>query len=91
MRFSNSAACVFILLLALMGCSSMAGEVVVPDVTGLNEAEAVQALEVAGLVASAAVAEGADERAGTVVGQDPEPGSRVETGSTITLRVAREG
>jgi hypothetical protein len=80
-----------ILLVVATGCSGASDQIRVPDVTGLNEAEAVQALEAAGLTAAAAVAEGSAERPGTVIEQVPEPGTRVGTGSTVTLSVAREG
>jgi eukaryotic-like serine/threonine-protein kinase len=80
-----------LILLVVTGCNSTADQIAVPDVTGLNEAEAVQVLEMAGLTAAAAIAEGSAERAGTVIEQDPEPGNRVDEGSTVTLSVAREG
>lgn len=62
-----------------------------PDVIGLNEVEAVQHVEVVGLRAEAAVAEQADEVHGIVVEQDPDRGSEVQAGTTVTLSVAREG
>jgi eukaryotic-like serine/threonine-protein kinase len=80
-----------LLLILVHGCKGTVEQIEVPDVTGLNEVEAVQALEAVGLTAAAAADWEADEPHGTVVEQNPGPGSRVEAGSTITLTVAREG
>jgi eukaryotic-like serine/threonine-protein kinase len=91
MRTFLAVALALVLLVAITGCGGTPEHVAVPDVIGLNEAEAVQVLEEAGLAAAAAVAEGATARPGTVITQDPEPGARVDAGSTVTLSVAREG
>ena len=74
-----------------VGCNGQQETITVPDVIGLNEVEAVQNLDAAGLRAEAAVAEQADEVHGTVVEQDPDPGTEVQAASTVTLSVAREG
>ena len=91
MRRAVSTVTVVLLLVLLTGCNGEGGPIEVPDVVGLNETEAVRALEAAGLTAEAAVAAGAVESHGTVVEQDPEPGSHVEVGSVVTLSIAREG
>jgi eukaryotic-like serine/threonine-protein kinase len=91
MRSLRSIASILVLLVTMTGCNATADQVAVPDVTGLDEAQAVQVLEEAGFVVAAAVAEGSVLRPGTVVEQDPEPGRRAAAGSTVTLKVAREG
>jgi len=66
--------------------------VVVPDVVGLPEAEAVAAIEEAGLEAKVTQAEEAeapdDAEPGTVVEQDPPAGSEVPEGSEEEIIVA---
>ncbi len=62
-------------------------EVEVPDVTGRDEAEAVAALEDAGLTAgSRRVPSG--EPAGTVVAQNPRAGERAAKGSKVQINVS---
>ncbi len=62
-------------------------EVFVPDVVGRPEAEALQALEGAGLVPSVARTTDAQPE-GTVIRLDPSPSSRVATGSSVTVTVS---
>jgi serine/threonine-protein kinase len=61
--------------------------VAVPRVVGLSEERAVGRLEGAAFEVEVE-REPAEAPAGQVFAQDPEPGSRVETGSTVTIRVA---
>jgi len=63
--------------------------VIVPDVTGLPQAEAVAAIEAAGLQAKVTEAEDpGDAEAGTVVEQDPPAGTEVPEGSEEEIKVA---
>jgi beta-lactam-binding protein with PASTA domain len=66
------------------------GLVAVPRVVGLSEERAVGRLEGAGFEVEVERGQ-AEAPEGQVVAQDPEPGSRVETGSTVTIRVAEPG
>jgi hypothetical protein len=66
------------------------GTAVVPDVMGLDKHEAIQRLMDAGfgLVSVATVA---DQPTGVVTSQDPPPGTRTETTTTINLTVSVSG
>ena len=79
------------LVVVLAGCSAQQDRVSVPDVTDLNEVEAVQTLEAVGLRAEAVAEYQTAQTHGTVLGQAPEPRSRVDVGSTVTLSISREG
>jgi penicillin-binding protein 1A len=87
----------------LGGTSTTAGSVVtirvstgrapssmVPNVVGLTEERARQALQRAGLnVAVTGVSMHSQSRAGTVRSQSPGPGANVQRGSTVTIAVYR--
>jgi beta-lactam-binding protein with PASTA domain/predicted Ser/Thr protein kinase len=60
----------------------------VPDVVGNSEADARSALEGVGLTVQTEQQETEDEEPGTVLGQDPEAGTEVDGGSTVTITVA---
>src|SRR5204863_265298 len=67
--------------------SSGPQQVMVPDVTGQDQAEAVSALREKGL--SAVVREKAsDQPEGTVVSQSPAGGQRIDQGSSVTIFVS---
>ncbi|WP_455139061.1 PASTA domain-containing protein [Thermophilibacter sp.] len=59
----------------------------VPDVRGMSADEARSAIEAAGLTAEVAYVE-SDAEKDTVVSTDPEPGTTVESGATVTLSVS---
>jgi eukaryotic-like serine/threonine-protein kinase len=61
--------------------------VTLPDVLGLQRAEAESQLEALGLIVNIET-EDADEPEGTVIGEDPGPGSRLEKGTRVTLTVS---
>jgi beta-lactam-binding protein with PASTA domain len=90
MRRLPSTIIALLVLIVVVGCNGTEELVAVPDVIGLNEVEAVERLDAAGFNAAATADWEADETHGTVVEQDPVPGSRVEAGTTITLAVARD-
>jgi len=74
---------------ALRVSSGPAG-VVVPDVTGLDEASARSRLEAAGLAVSSVDATAADpSQDGTVLDQSPAGDTRAQRGATVTITVAR--
>jgi serine/threonine-protein kinase len=60
---------------------------IVPPVVGLSEADALDALDAAGLRAEI-IRDAADEPAGEVVAQDPGPGTEVAPGDTVTITVS---
>jgi eukaryotic-like serine/threonine-protein kinase len=62
----------------------------VPPVTGQSEENARSALEAAGLTVQTTDQESEEEEPGTVLAQDPEGGTQVARGSTVTLTVAVE-
>jgi beta-lactam-binding protein with PASTA domain len=72
----------------LLTVSRGRGRVAVPDVIGLREAEAVQALESAGLAAND-VRVAASDPAGLVVAQRPAAGARVTRGSRVRINISR--
>lgn len=59
----------------------------VPDVRGMSADEASAAIEAAGLTAKVTYVE-SDAEKDTVVSTDPEPGTTVESGATVTLSVS---
>jgi serine/threonine-protein kinase len=59
----------------------------VPDVLGLQESAAEAALRDAGLIPNVET-ENADEPDGTVIAEDPGPGSRLEKGSEVVITVS---
>ncbi|MFR0869200.1 MAG: PASTA domain-containing protein [Adlercreutzia sp.] len=59
----------------------------IPEVVGLSQPEAVDALAAKGFAAQA-VEMKSDDPQGTVLSSDPEQGHRAEEGSTVTLSVA---
>jgi serine/threonine-protein kinase len=66
--------------------------VTVPRVVGLAEAEAVKALEKAGLLADVRYVDTTDpHQEGIVLSQVPIGGKQVDPGSTITIQVGRKG
>jgi hypothetical protein len=80
---------VVVLHVARRPSASVAEAVTVPDLRGLALDAAVARLEGLDLVVAtkSVVAEGFTE--GTIVEQDPAPGSEVDPGSTVRLQVAR--
>ena len=72
---------------------SMGNKVVVPEITGLSEAEARARIAAAGLFVSFVDPQGCDKLGalcdrfgpGMIVSADPRPGTRVERGSGVTL------
>jgi eukaryotic-like serine/threonine-protein kinase len=69
--------------------SSGPGQVTVPTVVGEDQAGAQATLGNSELKVSA-VSQESDQPSGTVLRQDPPPGSTVDRGSTVTIVVARE-
>lgn len=67
--------------------AEMWGGKTVPEVVGLSQPEAVDALAAKGFAAQSADVK-SDEPQGTVLSCDPEQGHRAEEGSTVTLSVA---
>jgi beta-lactam-binding protein with PASTA domain len=59
----------------------------VPDVTGLDQGDATAQLRDAGFVPKVSTKD-SDEPEGTVIGEDPGPGSRLPRGRMITLTVS---
>lgn len=87
-----AAACIAlaIILAAVAGGTYIAelwGGKTIPEVVGLSQPEAVDALAAKGFAAQA-VEMKSDEPQGTVLSSDPEQGHRAEEGSTVTLSVA---
>ena len=87
-----AAACIAlaVILAAVAGGTYMAelwGGKTIPEVVGLSQPEAVDALAAKGFAAQA-VEMKSDEPQGTVLSSDPEQGHRAEEGSTVTLSVA---
>ena len=62
--------------------------VTMPDLVGMNQAEAERTLDSLGLKADVEVEDVPKEKADTVLSQSEEAGTTVETGDTIDLRVA---
>ena len=60
----------------------------VPDVVGLSSGDAAGALEDAGFTVNVDLVAGLGEYPGDVIGQDPEAGSTLESGSEVTIKVA---
>jgi hypothetical protein len=67
--------------------TTSADEATIPDVTGLDQAEARTALAGAGFLVSTEGAQ-SDQPAGTVTAQEPGAGASAPEGSTVTLVVA---
>lgn len=65
-----------------------AAAVVVPDVRGRSQADAVNSLQQRGLNVNVANV-ASSQPAGTVVAQDPPAGSKVQQGGTVRINVAR--
>ena len=87
-----AAACIAlaVVLVAVAGGTYMAelwGGKTIPEVVGLSQPEAVDALAAKGFVAQAVEVK-SDDPQGTVLSSDPEQGHRAEEGSTVTLSVA---
>ena len=87
-----AAACIAlaVVLAAVAGGTYMAelwGGKTIPEVVGLSQPEAVDALTAKGFVAQAVEVK-SDDPQGTVLSSDPEQGHRAEEGSTVTLSVA---
>lgn len=87
-----AAACIAlaVILAAVAGGTYMAelwGGKTIPEVVGLSQPEAVDALAAKGFVAQAVEVK-SDDPQGTVLSSDPEQGHRAEEGSTVTLSVA---
>ncbi len=87
-----AAACIAlaVILAAVAGVTYMAelwGGKTIPEVVGLSQPEAVDALAAKGFAAQAVEVK-SDDPQGTVLSSDPEQGHRAEEGSTVTLSVA---
>lgn len=87
-----AAACIAlaVVLAAVAGGTYMSelwGGKTIPEVVGLSQPEAVDALAAKGF-APQAVEVKSDDPQGTVLSSDPEQGHRAEEGSTVTLSVA---
>ena len=87
-----AAACIVlaVVLAAVAGGTYMAelwGGKTIPEVVGLSQPEAVDALAAKGFAAQAVEVK-SDDPQGTVLSSDPEQGHRAEEGSTVTLSVA---
>jgi serine/threonine-protein kinase len=65
-----------------------AERVAVPDVVDLKQADAVQAIEDVGLVASVETQPDDEVRKGLVISQNPDADTRVDLGSTVDLVVS---
>jgi beta-lactam-binding protein with PASTA domain len=63
----------------------------VPDLEGLMRDNAVRALERRGLTAIVSTMPSIAQAIGTVVGQDPAAGTRVNRGSQVNVSVGRRG
>ncbi len=83
---------VVVLAAGVAGCSNEEA-VTVPDLVGMEEAEAKEGLTEAGLelgdVERLAV-EASSERVGTVLSQQPSPGAEVDSGTQVALVVAED-
>lgn len=62
----------------------------VPDVTGADHVEAAATVEELGLIANTFPVESQEER-GTVVAQNPDPGTELQEGQTVRLNVSLGG
>ncbi|WP_452040958.1 PASTA domain-containing protein [Adlercreutzia rubneri] len=87
-----AAACIVlaVVLAAVAGGTYMAelwSGKTIPEVVGLSQPEAVDALAAKGFAAQAVEVK-SDDPQGTVLSSDPEQGHRAEEGSTVTLSVA---
>ena len=87
-----AAACIVlaVVLAAVAGGTHMAelwGGKTIPEVVGLSQPEATDALAAKGFAAQAVEVK-SDDPQGTVLSSDPEQGHRAEEGSTVTLSVA---
>jgi serine/threonine-protein kinase len=67
--------------------SKGANLITVPDVLGLQESQAETMLRDAGFVPDVET-ENSDEPEGTVIAEDPGPGSRLEKGEIVTITVS---
>lgn len=85
---------VAVLLILVIGVAAavyamLGGGVAVPDVTGITQDEAAQALESAGLrLGEVGQAADPDVPTGLVVGQEPAAGAEVDEGSAVALTVS---
>ncbi len=75
-------------LIAVSNGKQPAGTVAVPDVMGMTEADAVSAIEGAGLVAAVEQLASADVPAGSVGYQFPAAGTQVAPGSEVLVAVS---
>ena len=62
--------------------------VVVPDVVGMTEEDAIAAIQDAGLRVAITRGPSDDYEEGVVAGQDPESGAEVDEGATVTILVS---
>ncbi|MGE0795630.1 MAG: Stk1 family PASTA domain-containing Ser/Thr kinase, partial [Acidimicrobiia bacterium] len=70
-----------------LGSPATAEEITVQRVIGSERADAVRRLETSGLEVDVVV-EANEAEEGTVFAQDPEPGEKVSSGSTVVIKVA---
>ncbi|MBG0853882.1 Stk1 family PASTA domain-containing Ser/Thr kinase [Streptomyces spinoverrucosus] len=69
--------------------STGAPKVAVPNVIDKNVDTATQQLEDKGFKVETETTESSSQETGTVLSQDPDPGTELEKGSTVTLEVAK--
>ena len=88
-RTRRVAAIVGVILLALLLWWIISRLAIVPDVVGLSEAQATQAIETAGFVVGEVTRAASDDAdAGTVSNQAPDGGTRKLKGSAISLVIS---
>jgi hypothetical protein len=63
---------------------------VAPDLTGAQGAEAVRVVRAGGFIAAIEAVEGGPSQEGTVIEQDPLPGTPLEREAVVTLRLATD-
>jgi beta-lactam-binding protein with PASTA domain len=68
--------------------SSGPGEVTVPNLRGLTEEEAQDALEAEGLELGNTRTENSDQEEGTVIAQNPGPGERLNEGEAVNITLS---
>ena len=82
-------AAVLVILIAFLALHGNGGKTVgVPSVVGQSQQQAVAALQRAGLKANVVKVSSATVKAGTVISSNPQFGSKVAVGSSVTLDVS---
>lgn len=83
-------AVLLVLVGALFFMMRPADKVEVPDVIGMEQEEAVETIERAGLIAKIVVRPSDEGEPGTVIKETPEPGEVVDEGSEVEIEVPAE-